>query len=929
MSGKFGSLKTNFTDGPEEVVDALFRPWFKHERYKVAKQDKGRVWTHEDFVDDPNYMEARGFLDSVYREENWNIRFRLLPEVRTTNNIVSRIGTLEEHWAEINWYSEHGWDIFYVVNNALRSDKWSFWNQAITSVNALYIDFDIGRWPTGQFKPLSWCRKFKDDKLLEMLDWDFFPSCVMETRNGLHCYWFLEQSDDIDMFCTTQRALISRYGSDRSIYNPAHMMRVPGTKWWKGGKDSFDCHVVYNNQKTHNLIDIWENNRTWFAELNDKMKNRYIYETPNYYLEDDKEYNAMIDGEHRRRSGKKTRLERKAIKSRRDMCDEDYSAFGDFFNDRPDQSVLSDRYSSFANVQAILDQDINKLHSLMLKQIYRPDYLRGANVNFSGEVTYNHPVKQFDTYGDMLNWMYVQSIADVIGRGWRGSFHCLFHDDRNPSASIFKTRNGNQIYKCHASGCNFHAGNIINVLKWILHTRDDRKAVELAKKIFRCECPDWLPAFQQETRQYTEANIRRLDDLKLTDLYPSTKKVLSLILDVPCAINGHCGKHVHRTVQRVRGNHAVVHYGMSQIAKDTNRSSVVNIVNTLALLGLIKKPRESELPHRMLMEAREYCRVNKKQNFPLHIEIFPYTDETLAQAEQVAEKMISCGVMASRVTRDNVVKHFGQEVADTIYVSEIRKRESIERWLQTPAGKNAIKQYNEKLAENDSAKQDRQDKKTRYEARKRANIEAYWAKREKQKQARQQNLQGKSIDQIIVTEKLTQTITRVISPTIEKHLGNQMHGEDDGTRVRTVRTTTKEKDVSQEIGAIKSRRFLPFRRPIGRWHSCIERDRTTQFLQVNRTLLPEGQNRVRSGQARIQETCQGLGSNGIRCTNTSGIPPPNIARVVPYDANERSFSWHNERCGSMAICVCGKWREVFLLGREGFNTKDEKYCIAL
>ena len=45
------------------------------------------------------------------------------------------------------------------------------------------------------------------------------------------------------------------------------------------------------------------------------------------------------------------------------------------------------------------------------------------------------------------------------------SFKCIAHNDNNPSASVFKSKDGIWLYSCRATSCDFKIGNIIQVVQ--------------------------------------------------------------------------------------------------------------------------------------------------------------------------------------------------------------------------------------------------------------------------------------------------------------------------------------------------------------------------------------------------------------------------------------------------------------------------------
>ena len=63
---------------------------------------------------------------------------------------------------------------------------------------------------------------------------------------------------------------------------------------------------------------------------------------------------------------------------------------------------------------------------------------------------------------DVDMFAYLQEFYGLEGNSPR-SFKCIIHDDKHPSASIFKVDSGVELYCCNATSCKFK-GNIIQVV---------------------------------------------------------------------------------------------------------------------------------------------------------------------------------------------------------------------------------------------------------------------------------------------------------------------------------------------------------------------------------------------------------------------------------------------------------------------------------
>ena len=82
------------------------------------------------------------------------------------------------------------------------------------------------------------------------------------------------------------------------------------------------------------------------------------------------------------------------------------------------------------------------------------------------------PEKVFQSYRDDYDYVTKEvSMLDYLKKYYKlqsgsSSFKCIFHDDKNASAGIFKTDNGIELYYCHSANCGF-VGNIVQTVAQI------------------------------------------------------------------------------------------------------------------------------------------------------------------------------------------------------------------------------------------------------------------------------------------------------------------------------------------------------------------------------------------------------------------------------------------------------------------------------
>ena len=126
------------------------------------------------------------------------------------------------------------WGTYFIVNatNGGTADK------DVTHARALFIDIDDSAAP--EFYALD-------------------PSCVLRRSDGggYHIYWFLRGKEtDLEKWASIQKTLIRYYKSDKTIHNPARLMRIPGSANHKEGRNSSTYEIFSMTEKRYTMDEV-------------------------------------------------------------------------------------------------------------------------------------------------------------------------------------------------------------------------------------------------------------------------------------------------------------------------------------------------------------------------------------------------------------------------------------------------------------------------------------------------------------------------------------------------------------------------------------------------------------------------------------------------------------------------------------------------
>jgi hypothetical protein len=83
------------------------------------------------------------------------------------------------------------------------------------------------------------------------------PSAIVETKNGLHVYWYAsDPTVNIEQYNQVQRGLIDRFGADKSAKDISRVLRVPGTMHLKNPREPHLVRVVYQKDRFYDAEQL-------------------------------------------------------------------------------------------------------------------------------------------------------------------------------------------------------------------------------------------------------------------------------------------------------------------------------------------------------------------------------------------------------------------------------------------------------------------------------------------------------------------------------------------------------------------------------------------------------------------------------------------------------------------------------------------------
>lgn len=482
--------KAYFPASREQIIDQIFGEWVKERQAKsifVLLKKKGVIFKVSELHRDNEKSETRKvyYLNPIFGQRTRSLSmdtYRVFKDVLTTpylstteiaegiaeldnklynKNVVSKVDTskadeiftsleekadgmaifekyyLRRSLSEEPKFQKVNGGMFKVENADLDKDTYFAANlvssnikkkpsaKDIVGYRGLYVDIDAGRNEDKTYLNNEDVAKAKAD-MLKVIDTLPTPTAVVETRNGYQVYWATTDINDAEVHRTAENQIIDILSiADHNVRDTARILRVPGTMWCKDPENKVKCEIVEASPVNYAVTELLQS------------------------FEDKKE----------------------AIEKACSQFIEEHDSIKRVLTKQKSNVAVQHGYYVKDNTAARLkDIEAGTTHTFKFLTC-------SAEFNIEKEaVTFlMHNVNLIDFL--QLN---VASTNET--------FNCVFHDDRHPSAVIFKNEKNGYRYYCNASSC---AGNgedgkgicIIDIVE-ILQNCNYRQALKYLFKVY-------------------------------------------------------------------------------------------------------------------------------------------------------------------------------------------------------------------------------------------------------------------------------------------------------------------------------------------------------------------------------------------------------------------------------------------------------------
>ncbi|MFJ7306709.1 hypothetical protein [Peribacillus frigoritolerans] len=334
------------------------------------------------------------------------------------------------------------------------------------------------------------------------------------------------------------------------------------------------------------------------------------------------------------------------------------------------------RTSSFArlnttplqDIEGNLDMSVTRVHtnpeaSHSVVYGYHVELIRNRNIKKLQELL--HIEQVILSTNEVLDYLKKQDLRAFLGIRTEGNFNDIFHDEFNPSASIYQSHrnNGHWLYKCHSSSNPF-TGTILHVVQRLLEcsvVETKKFLMDLYKiEIYESEA---VKEFKESIDMYKE--LLRSDELE--EIHPHFYKVFNKyghLQDLYMLLDLAKEFITNDTDPRIVFYHSVrtlaQHFGRSTSATGTR-------LNFFTLFKVTRKLDESELPENLLKIQKRNKREKHFQYISNTYELPMYTYEFFHQIDEICRGWLDKGCTGRTISYEGIMRTFGREEADRVF----------------------------------------------------------------------------------------------------------------------------------------------------------------------------------------------------------------------------------------------------------------------
>ena len=246
-----------------------------------------------------------------------------------------------------------------------------------------------------------------------------------------------------------------------------------------------------------------------------------------------------------------------------------------------------------------------------------------------------------------------------------GMVNCILpqHEDDTPSAHIYETDSGTQIYKCFGCKAKY---TIISLVEKLAKCKRV-KAIEFIKQVYNIELQqtDW----QKEQLEILDTNIELLLSDEFKEIYPQLYSLIRTRKNNLIALNNYAKMNVKDEDFSLDGN-PLFFISLNNLmdvfgSKDKTRTS--QSITLFTLLSLLNKIPHDKLPEETLKKAKHIAAKYKHKKLVNYYSIDSYGVDSLEESNKIATVLKENNISLKGLSREYILRTFGVEFTNRVF----------------------------------------------------------------------------------------------------------------------------------------------------------------------------------------------------------------------------------------------------------------------
>jgi len=305
----------------------------------------------------------------------------------------------------------------------------------------------------------------------------------------------------------------------------------------------------------------------------------------------------------------------------------------------------------FSNIEAIKSLDIVLMKSLL-------------NIDNDEEIIC---INKQEVY-DFMNKIDLCDFTNIYG-----TVNCILpdHQDDTPSAHIYETNSGTQIYKCFGCGAKY---TIISLVEKLAKCKRI-KAIEFIKKVYNIELQQ--TKWQKEQIEILDTNIELLLSAEFKEIYPQLYSLIRTRKSNLIALNNLAKMNVKKEDFSVDGNPLffISLNNLMDVFDSKDKTKVSQSVTLFTLLSLLNKIPHEKLPEDTLKKAKHIAAKYKHKKLTNFYSIDSYGVNSLEESNKIAIVLKEHNISLKGLSREYLLRTFGMEFTNRVFPQYVYENE--------------------------------------------------------------------------------------------------------------------------------------------------------------------------------------------------------------------------------------------------------------